>query len=191
MIAYLSGKVKRKTTKYLIIEAGSIGYRVFVSPGVIEEAILNKPIELFTSQYVSESASELYGFKTTEELDLFELLINISGVGPKSALSILSMAPVKDITLAILNDDPAILTKVSGIGRKTAERIIVELKSPLEKTGLSAGEVSQDFIDALEALIQLGYPRAEARRVLNQIKEPNLDSQDRVKTALKILGNKQ
>ncbi len=177
-------------TKYVVVETDSVGYRVFVPPTITEKIRLNDPIELYTHQYITENSSELYGFATSQELDLFEMLINISGVGPKSAVSILAMAPVDNIIQAILNNDPTILTRVSGIGRKTAERIIVELREPLEKTGLVGKKMDQGYLDALDALVQLGYKQSEARGALNKISVKDKDPQARVKAALKILSNK-
>ncbi|MBU0706929.1 Holliday junction branch migration protein RuvA [Patescibacteria group bacterium] len=188
MIAYLKGTIKLKTDKYIIVEANSVGYRVYAYPDLLESFKNDQTIELYTHQHVSETATELYGFLKTEELNLFEKLITISGVGPKSALSILSLAPVVEIQKAIIHDDPTILTRVSGIGRKTAERIIVELKGVLEKDGLITQVNDQGFLDALEALVQLGYPRPEARRALNKISQDITGTQERVKAALKVLG---
>jgi Holliday junction DNA helicase RuvA len=190
MIAHLKGTVLVKTERYLVVRVHDIGYRVFVLPQTAVAAELGDEIELHTYHHQTENASELYGFATLEDMDFFERLLGISGVGPKSALGVLSTAPVRDIQQAIIQNDPTLLTRVSGIGRKTAERIIVELREKLEKSGLVGDTMDQTFIDALEALVQLGYSRPEARQALRQIKDQALNAQDRLKQALKILGKR-
>ncbi|MDP3964789.1 MAG: Holliday junction branch migration protein RuvA [bacterium] len=188
MIAWLQGSVKLKTEKYLILSAAAVGYKVFVTPGHIADAKIGQTVEFFIHHYVSENTNELYGFAMREELDLFESLINVSGVGPKSALGIISMAPVREIEQAILGDDPGVMTKVSGIGRKTAERIIVELKGTLEKKGVISEGGDQGFADVLDALIQLGYTKSDARQALNTVTKKHTDTQERLKAALALLG---
>ncbi|MDD5567219.1 MAG: Holliday junction branch migration protein RuvA [Patescibacteria group bacterium] len=190
MIAYLKGVVKTKREKDIVLVANGVGYRVHVLPAVIEAAVISKDLELHTHLHQTENASELYGFASLEELGFFEHLIAISGVGPKSAIGILSTAPVRDIQLAIVQNDSSLLTRVSGIGRKTAERIIIELREKLEKLGIVGEAGNEDFADALEALVHLGYTRVEARHALTQIGKEIKDPQARVKAALRILGRK-
>lgn len=188
MIAHLKGTVLVKTERYLVVQVHDVGYRVFVLPQVVEIAEPGSEIELHTYHHQTENSTELYGFVTLEDMDFFERLLSISGVGPRSALGVLSSAPVRDIQQAIVQNDPTLLIRVSGIGRKTAERIIVELREKLEKTGLVGDTMDQTFVDALEALVQLGYSRPEARKALRQVKDQSLNAQDRLKQALKILG---
>ncbi len=190
MIARLSGIVIMKREKDIVLDVHGVGYRVFVLPATIEHATVKQECILQTHLHQTENASEIYGFNSLEELNFFEHLIAISGVGPKSAMGVLSVAPVRDIQQAIIQNDPTLLTRVSGIGRKTAERIIVELKEKLEKLGLSGEPMDNNFADALDALVHLGYARNEARRALGQVAKEHQDPQTRVKEALKILGKK-
>lgn len=186
----MRGSVLIKTEKYLIIDTGSLGYRVSCPPSAIELAEKGKDIELFIHHYQTENSSDLYGFREMNELHFFEQLITISGVGPKSAIGILSTAPVEDIQRAIAHGDSSVLTRVSGIGRKTAERVIVELKEKMEQSGVPGEAADESFVDALEALVQLGYSRVEARKALREATGQELSSQERLKEALKVLGKK-
>lgn len=188
MIAHLKGTILIKSEKHLVVEVNDVGYRVFVLPQVSESAKVGQELSLHTYHHITENGSELFGFITSDDMNFFERLLSVSGVGPKSALGVMASAPIRDIQQAIVQNDPTLLTRVSGIGRKTAERIIVELREKIEKTGLVGETIDQTFIDAMEALIQLGYARPEARKALRQIKDPSLTAQDRLKQALKILG---
>ena len=190
MITFLRGSVLIKTEKYLIVDTGSLGYRVSCPPSAIESAEKGKDIELFIHHYQTENSSDLYGFLYMHELDFFEQLIGISGVGPKSAIGILSTAPVEDLQRAIAHGDASVLTRVSGIGKKTADRVIVELKEKMEQAGVPGEIADESFIDALEALVQLGYSRIEARKALREVSGSELSSQERLKEALKVLGKK-
>lgn len=190
MIVRLTGLVKMKREKDIVLDVHGVGYRIFVLPAAVELASVEKEYTLHTHLHQTESVSELYGFNTFEELAFFEQLITISGVGPKSALGVLTVAPVRDIQQAIVQNDPTLLTRVSGIGRKTAERIVVELKEKLEKLGLAGEPLDSNFVDALDALVHLGYAQSEARQALGQVAKEHRDPQKRVKEALKILGKK-
>lgn len=194
MITYLKGKVKHKNKSYLVIDVRDVGYRVFVIPQLSEKIKENQEIELYTSQYVGEDKVELYGFRQVTELEFFEQLIQISGIGPKSALGVLSQASVEDIKRAIIHGDPTLLTKVSGIGKKTAERIILEMKNKIdvsekeEKEFLKGG--IKEEVDALDGLVSLGYSVKEARAALQQVPEEAETVEEKVKVALKLLGKK-
>lgn len=193
MITYLKGKVKYKNNNYIVIDVHDVGYRVFVISQLLEEIEENKDVELYTSQHIGEDKVELYGFKQVSELEFFEQLIQISGIGPKSALGILSQASVDDIKRAIIHGDSSLLTKVSGIGRKTAERIILELKNKIdvsekeEKEYLKEGGIKEEA-EALDGLVSLGYSLKEARAALKQIPEKAVSVEEKVKEALKLLG---
>lgn len=190
MIAQLTGIVKIKREKYIVLDVHGVGYRIYILPAAFEQAVLEQELVLHTHLHQTENISEIYGFNKLDELTFFEHLIAISGVGPKSAMGVLSVAPVRDIQQAIVQNDPSLLTRVSGIGRRTAERIIVELKEKLEKLGLSGEPIDSNFVDALDALVHLGYAQNEARRALGQVAKEHRDPQGRVKEALKILGKK-
>ncbi len=192
MINFLSGKILNKSNGFITIRVGDVGYKVFVCESDWNKLEVGGEIELHTYQYVKEDALDLYGFKSVEELELFELLLSISGIGPKGALGVLSIAKIEDVKDSISRGDPSLLTKVSGIGRKTAERVVLELR---EKIGPSAssgqvaeagrGTASGDEIDALMAL---GYSMQQAREALLAVDESVKDSGERIKAALKRLG---
>jgi Holliday junction DNA helicase RuvA len=147
-------------------------------------------IDIFVHTYVREDTLALYGFLTLEEKEMFELLISISGIGPKASMGILSIATPKTIRTAILNEDPSILTKVSGIGKKTAERVILELKNKV--ADMTVGEKEEAVIDsdAIEAMVGMGYSVAEARDALKMVPVDVKDVGARIKQALKNLGKK-
>ena len=132
MIAYLNGTIINKGKGFAIIRVSDVGYKVFLNPTMLAEIVVGQELELYTHQYVREDSLDLFGFSSVSELELFELLISVSGVGPKSALGVLSVAGPEDIKNSIMRGDSHLLTKVSGIGKKTAERIVLELR---EKVG--------------------------------------------------------
>lgn len=191
MISYLNGKILNKGEGYVIIEVNNIGYQVFVGPVIYTELETGKEAMLYTHQYVREDALNLYGFRSVEELEMFELLLSISGIGPKSALGVLSVGSAEDIRESISRGDSALLTKVSGIGRKTAERVILELREKVghlylgKKIAGGSGLASGDEIDALMAL---GYSMQQAREALRAVEPKIKDSGERIKEALKNLG---
>jgi Holliday junction DNA helicase RuvA len=190
MIAQIIGKIVHKTDKSLIVNAGGVGYQIFVSTDVLTHS---KPIgettELWTHMAVRETAIELFGFETIDEKNFFELLLSVSGIGPRGALSILSIAPMETIKKAIGSGDTSYLTKVSGIGKKTAEKIVVELRDKLASLGHNDDSGSlRGESDILEALQSLGYSLNDARNAVKQIDETIVGTSERIKAALKILG---
>ncbi len=189
MIAHIQGKILEKNTKFLVIEANSVGYLVFVSTGTLSSSpSIGEYFSLWTYLAVRENALDLYGFTTIDEKNFFELLISVSGIGPKNALSILSIAPMETLKKAIATGDMSYMTKVSGIGKKTAEKIVVELRDKLaslghnDETGSLRGEA-----DVILALISLGYSQSEARNATKEI-DHTLSTNEKIKEALKILG---
>jgi len=191
MISYLKGKVIYRAKNHIILNTGNIGYRVYILPG---HEIADGEIEIYTYLVVREDALTLYGFKTINELELFEILISVSGVGPKSALGILSISDPDTIKFAIAKGDASILTRVSGIGKKTADRIILELRSKFtissENNLEKKGREIMDHTDALEALIGLGYRPVEAKKALSKISPEIKDVGEKIKMALRELGRK-
>ncbi len=191
MIAYLKGKVIAKPNNYLILETGGVGYQVFAGENFLAEIKTGSEQELYIHHRVREEASDLYGFKELEDLNLFELLLSVSGVGPKSALAVLSLANSDDIKEAIVRGDASLLTKVSGIGKKTAERLVLELKNKVMRvaTGTTlVGGGSNSLGDELDALMSLGYAMNEAREALNLVEASITSTSGRVKAALKHLA---
>jgi len=190
MISSLSGKIKYKGLKSITLDVNGVGYEIFVIQPVLEKIKIGEAKEFFCYLYVREDAMTLYGFLTADEKSFFELLISISGVGPKSALQALSIAKIIEIKKAILRDDPSLLRKVSGIGQKTAERIVVELKNKLEDLPLGDEKIdlSVTGMGAFEALQGLGYSASEVRNVLRNIPAEIEDEDEIIKSALKSLG---
>lgn len=188
MIGSLRGKIALKTDKFLIIEAGGVGYKVSVAPDVLSRPQkTNEDIFLFIHTHVREDTLDLYGFLNLEDLNFFEMLLGVSGIGPRSALAILGIASIKTLRQAIGTGDTSYLTKISGIGRKTAEKIVIELR---DKIGEEKGGTSlQGELDALEALKSLGYSQNEAREALKKT-SPESDTNAKIREALKILGGK-
>ena len=188
MIGSRKGKIILKTNKFLIVETAGVGYKVNVSPDMLSKLKkINEDILLWIHTHVREDILDLYGFLDRQELEFFEMLINVSGIGPKGALSILGIASIETLKKAIGTGDTTYLTKISGIGRKTAEKIIIELRDKIVagKTGASL----QGELDALEALRSLGYSQSEAREALKKVL-PNTDTNTKIREALKILSGK-
>jgi holliday junction DNA helicase RuvA len=187
MIGTLSGNVAHKDLHMLIVDVGGVGYKVSTTTETALDALTGNPIRLWTYLAVRENALDLFGFKDKETLDAFELLITISGIGPKTALGILNVASVEMLRQAVGENDTSYLTRVGGIGKKNAEKIVLELQGKL--TPLDAGINFKTEGDALEALVSLGYGERDAREALKKVPKDTTDTSDRVKQALKILAN--
>jgi Holliday junction DNA helicase RuvA len=172
------------------VDSGWIGYRVFVSAYTLGKIAGQERVLLHIHTHVREDSFVLYGFLDEEELVMFELLISISGIGPKVALSILSIADVKTIRTAVVNKDPSILTRVSGVGKKTAERVIVELQNKVDALSGEDQENALSGQEALEALTSLGYSVSQAREALKLVAPDIQDVSARIRQALKNLGKK-
>lgn len=186
MISSLKGIVASKDQKSLVVEVGGVGLRVFSTNNTLAKAKKGSAIALFTHLIVREDALALYGFTDKETLEFFELLIGISGIGPKTAVAILNVAEPETIRKAVSSGDTSYLTKVSGIGKKTADRIVRELE---DKIGaLQSGESVAAEVDAVEALRSLGYSQSEAREALKKVPQLVIGAAERIKAALKILG---
>lgn len=188
MIAYLNGKVKLRGDRFLIIDTSGVGYKVFVPPSVLSEARKMESIELWTHLSVRENALDLYGFKEYPELEFFEVIIQISGIGPKTALGVLSTAPLDTIKKAISSGEISYLTKVSGIGKKTAERVVIELRDKMGSLDAGAANIFKEDEDVLQALQSLGYSSGEIREAIKNIPENVSGVNNRIKEALRILG---
>jgi Holliday junction DNA helicase RuvA len=187
MIGSIKGEITLKKDKFLLIETGGVGYKVNVSPEVLLSLKVGDKTTLFIHTHVREDAFDLYGFTDQNELEFFEMLLGVSGIGPRSALVVLGVASIETLKRAISTSDTAYLTKISGIGRKTAEKIVIELR---DKLGEEKSDGSlQIELDALEALKSLGYGERESREVLKKV-TPDIDTSAKVREALKILGGK-
>lgn len=191
MIAYLEGKIIYINDKFLIINTGNVGYKVSVTGDTLLSYKEGGDISLFVYTAVRENSIDLYGFKNTEELSFFELLLDVSGIGPRSALAIIALAPINTIKRAIATGDVSYLNKVSGIGKKTAEKIIIELRDKLEnyKDDTDTPSTLREEGDILEALKSLGYSQNEARDALKQVSVSIEGTNARIKEALRVLSN--
>ena len=191
MISRLKGPILHIDPKYIVIEAGGVGYKVFTTADMLSKVGKEKEeMVVWTYLAVRENAMDLYGFTSLHELNFFELLITISGIGPKTALGILNSASVQAIETAVQTGDTSHLTKVGGIGKKIAEKIVLELKDKIEKVSHTAESKTamKNDSDALEALKALGYSQNEARDALKELPKNITKTNDKIKEALKILA---
>jgi holliday junction DNA helicase RuvA len=194
MIGRIKGKVVLKKEKFLIVETNGVGYKINISLDTLSKIKKTgtnaEEVTFWTHTHVREDAFDLYGFSEYSELEFFEMLIGISGIGPKSALAILGITSIETLSKAISTGDTSYLTKVSGIGRKTAEKIVIELRDKISNKIDEKGESSlQGELDTLEALKSLGYSQNQAREALKKI-PPDLNTNAKIKEALKILSGK-
>lgn len=191
MIASLSGTIRHKDLQALVVDIGGIGHKVFVPTDVTLDAQVGEPVFLWTHLAVRETALDLFGFPERELLELFELLITIPGIGPKTALGILNVATPTMLRQAVSSGDTSYLTKVSGIGKKNAEKIVLELKDKLHvgEESAPAGKQAQVDSDVIEALVSLGYTERDSRGVLKELPADLETASERVKYALKLLSS--
>jgi holliday junction DNA helicase RuvA len=191
MLSYIKGELKLKDENYFVIENNGLGYKVYVAAELFSQFEKQAEVELYLFQYIKEDALDLFGFANYPELKLFEQLISVSGIGPKTALNVFAVARVEDIVSAIVNQDASILKKVSGIGSKTAERIVLELKNKVVASAhiqdLKTSEEMGADSEAVEALVSLGFPVGQARDALRQVDKDVKDVGEKVKQALKLL----
>ena len=180
MIAYIQGKILEKGLTSLIVENQGLGYKVFATPDALVKPV-GSEIALFTHHKSSEDGQALFGLADFSSLQFFEMLITVSGVGPKVALAILSAAQVEAVKDAIARQDAGIFTRISGVGTKTAEKIIVELKN---KVGAASGGSSSEVFDALLAL---GYNQREVREAVQKL-DSSTPQEQQLKQALRLLG---
>ncbi len=189
MIGSLNGKIIQKGADWVLIDVSGIGYKVFVLPETLRNISKEEKATFFTHLYVREDALSLYGFKDFEELELFELLISVSGVGPKASLGVLSIGDVPSLKKAIAEGRPDLLMGVSGVGRKMADRIVLELRNKVDgsKEASLPKSFSKEDEEVIGALVNLGYKNREAREAILKI-SPELTSEEKVKEALRFLG---
>ncbi|MDE2399516.1 MAG: Holliday junction branch migration protein RuvA [Patescibacteria group bacterium] len=191
MIGSIKGKIILKNEKFLIVETAGVGYKISISPDTLSKTKkIGDEIFLFIHTHVREDSFDLYGFPDYPELEFFEMLINVSGIGPRGALSILGITTIETLKRAISTGDTSYLTKISGIGKKTAEKIVIELRDRIKnETGEKSSLSLQGELDALEALKSLGYSQNEAREALKKVTS-DADTNSKIREALKILGGK-
>ncbi len=197
MIAYIKGTLERRAESYIIIETGGIGYQIFVSPATLAKLPqTGERVKVFTYFSVKEDGVSLYGFASAEEQEMFHKLLTVSGVGPKGALGFLSQLTPQEIILAIISEDVKTLSKAPGVGRKTAQRVILELKDKFKtEEALSMGQEVQGIVEtsvggdakfeAIDAMTALGYSRSEAAKAVNAVAAEGMSTEDILKAALK------
>jgi Holliday junction DNA helicase RuvA len=188
MIGSLRGPVTHIGPDYVVVELGGVGYRVVVAPTLLGRLRPEREAHFFVHHLVREDQQALFGFGSTEELAFFELLMTVSGVGPRLALAITSAYPVMRLQLAIVTDNLDLLTSVSGVGRKTAQRIGLELKEKIHAAGVAVGPGGASDSDVVAALESLGYTANEARRAAGTVAGTDGGLDTRIKAALQELA---
>jgi Holliday junction DNA helicase RuvA len=192
MIAHIRGVLVLAGDRWVVIDVGGIGYQVYVTqPALQALAHTTEPVKLFTYMAVREDAITLFGFMHLSELEMFRILIGVSGIGPQTALNLLSQIGIEEFAMAILNEDEKALTKISGIGAKSAKRLILELRDKMKKVSQTmvsgyTGRGAPAVHDAVSALVSLGFGEKESREAVNdaalQLKSPTV--QELIKAAL-------
>lgn len=197
MFAYIKGSLEQKSNNYVVIDVGGIGYKIFMATKAIETlGEIGKVVKVHTHYYVREDNISLYGFNTNEELRMFELLLQVSGIGAKSAIAMLSEISPSSFALAVISDDISQLVKIPGIGKKTAARIVLELKDKLktEEAITKTEEVKlsitneEETREAIAALQVLGYTKREIEKALENVDTKNLQLEEIIKQGLKNLA---
>ncbi len=189
MIAHLRGKVIFAGEKEIVVEVNGVGYALAVSAHTRERIGIDENVSLHVYTYVREQALELYGFTDREEKELFTLLISVSGIGPKAALGILSAAAPATLRESIVCEDVSLLTQVPGVGKKTAQRVVLELKNKVGEYSTTSSQTPlASNREVLEALCGMGYSVAEARQAVNAVDENISDLSEKLRAALKILA---
>ncbi len=200
MFAYIKGSLEMKSSGYIVIDINGLGYKVFMSQNNIDTiGELHDIIKVFTYVKVREDDISIFGFKTQEELKMFELLISVSGVGAKSALAMLSCIEPSDFAIAVISNDVKVLTKVPGIGNKSAQRIILELKDKLKEEQLEEKlkdsskklkDNSENINEAISGLMVLGYSKKDIEKAFEHLDIDNLSIEDLIKKGLILLSQK-
>lgn len=190
MISYLSGIIIDKTESSATVLVGGVGYEVNLPSSVISKIKKDEEASFYVYTHVREDILALYGFQIKEELEFFKLLLSVSGIGPKVALSIIGASPIEKLKNSISKGDPALLSAVSGVGKKTAEKAVVELKSKLGDVNLGSQIFDSEGTDeVVSALLSLGFQKSEISDVLDKIPS-DLSTDEKIKEALKLLGKK-
>lgn len=197
MYSYIKGIVEEIRLDSIVIENNNIGYKINVSSNTIKDLEIGKPAKIYTKLIVREDDMSLCGFSSNEEMKMFELLTSVSKIGPKVGLGILSFATSAQIGAYILSEDVAKLSKAPGVGKKTAERIVLELKDKIDKTTVEFEStllsdtpigISQD--EAVDALLALGYSSSEAKEAVQKCKKDGLNTEDIIKKSLSYIMSK-
>ncbi len=187
MIALLQGKVIKKDSDSLVLLNSGVGYKIFSTEAELNNVKLEEDTQLWIHENIKEDRHDLFGFKEVAELELFEKLLSVNGAGPKAALAVLNIGSVSDLKTALINSDAKYIQQASGVGKKLAERLILELSGRLSDTALdnSLSNRKQDEDDeAYQALVSLGYAPKDAAKALERV-DQSLSTEDRIKQALR------
>lgn len=200
MIEYIRGSIEEIEEWGLVIDRGGIGFRIFMPGALLAQQVrIGEEVKIFTYLHVKEDAMQLYGFFTKDDLEVFKLLLNVNGIGPKAALGVLSGLTADELRFAVLSDDAATIAKAPGIGKKTAQKLILELKDKfsLEEAfqsklshvqEKSAGSMQDGTGEAVQALVALGYSNTEALQAVRKVEgSGEMDTEEILKAALKHL----
>lgn len=200
MISYIKGILEDISDSGIVVEAGGIGYFISMPPSISVKYKQHTEVKVYTYMNVKEDGISLFGFESQKQLELFKKLTSVSGVGGKTAMALLGVCSVNEITSAIVSNDVTMLCKAPGLGKKSAQRIILELKDKISTddiTSIIGGDITSDSVDlsdakseTLEALLVLGYGRSEAVKALSDIYSPEDDTSTLIKKALKRISEK-
>ena len=200
MLAYIKGTLEIKMTDYVVIDVGGLGYKVYMSAiGMEKLGNIGDKVKVYTYYRVREYDISIFGFNTNEELRMFELILSVSGVGAKTALTIIAVTEPSEFAIAVISDDVSYLTKIPGIGAKSAQRIILELKDKMKKENsitktknlkLKEAVVDSSKVDeAISALQVLGYNKKEIEKVFMKLDKKDLSTEDLIRKGLGMLAN--
>ena len=199
MLAYINGTLAMKSKNYLVIDVGGLGYKVFMAENTINTiGDIGNIIKVYTYYRVREDDISIFGFKTQEELRMFELLLSVSGVGAKSALGMLSCIEPSDFAIAVVSNNVKVLTQIPGIGAKSAQRIILELKDKLkaeidedvsEKQKEKSAEAAKNVEEAISGLMVLGFTKRDIEKAFEHLDVDNLSVEDLIKKGLILLSS--
>lgn len=201
MFAYIKGSLEMKFKNYVVIDVGGLGYKIFMAENAINSiGEIGEIVKVFTYYRVREDDVSIFGFKTQEELRMFELLLSVSGVGAKSALAMLSCIEPSEFAIAVISNNVKLLTQIPGIGTKSAQRIILELKDKLkseqseeqiEESKIKSAQVNENVQEAISGLMVLGYSRKDIEKAFEHLTVETLSVEDLIKKGLILLSKKQ
>ena len=186
MIGFLRGRLHEVLPTQALVDIGGVGYAVGIAPSVASSLHVGNEVFFYIHEQIREDAHDLYGFLAVSDLGLFRQLLNVSGVGPKSAMTIMAVGDAEMVRRAIMAGDLETLTSVPGVGKKTAQKIVLELKGQL----VDVDDVGSEDRDAIEALVSLGYPSQDARDALKMVATETKGTSERVRQALRFLAKK-
>lgn len=188
MIGYIEGEILAVDDRGVIVNVSGVGYMVYVGGDVLFSSNVGEVVKLWTEMVVRENQISLFGFKNKEELVMFNLLLDVSGIGPRSALSIVGLGSVSSLASAIKNDRVDYLTKVSGIGKKSAQKIVIELKDKMAKMDIGEGDSAPLDVEVMQALEVMGYKEGEIRKIIKEIPQEVVGTNNRIRAALALLS---